>query len=448
MQRLRETRHFEAKCELNTDHIEIVTGDIFEVEMPLDNQRNNRIFVKVGQKKTIITTTQWRCCLCLSDTTWYLPNVSRPEAGKLLLTSDVHGAFLIRKSDASSKQENHVYTLSARAPGGGIKHYRIFRESRQYYIAPHRRFNLLSSLAEYYWKDSGKMELQLIEPVISGRSPFVFDKKNLILGDKIGAGYFGEVMSGKLNGDTHVALKLLKEGRGSRFEFEKEAQLLANLRHSNVLTLLGISGDPIELMAMEMMSGGSLLNYLRESPDRVTLRDQIHWCFDIISGLNFLTTHGVIHRDIAARNILLNHKHIAKIGDFGMAKVLEDDEEYYRMTSSAKLPVRWIAPEASKQWIFSPASDIWAYGVTIWEICALGERPYKDIQNGEVQKQVRKGRRLKPTSFNCNTNHADVKPFYKGIYSIMEKCWHDEREKRIKSSEALKKVDKLFHLYL
>jgi serine/threonine protein kinase len=78
------------------------------------------------------------------------------------------------------------------------------------------------------------------------------------------------------------------------------------------------------------MSGGSLLNYLRESPDRVTLRDQIHWCFDIISGLNFLTTHGVIHRDIAARNILLNHKHIAKIGDFGMAKVLEDDEEYYR----------------------------------------------------------------------------------------------------------------------
>ena len=130
--------------------------------------------------------------------------------------SDVHGAFLIRKSDASSKQENHVYTLSARAPGGGIKHYRIFRESRQYYIAPHRRFNLLSSLAEYYWKDSGKMELQLIEPVISGRNPFVFDKKNLILGDKIGAGYFGEVMSGKLNGDTHVAIKLLKEGRGSR----------------------------------------------------------------------------------------------------------------------------------------------------------------------------------------------------------------------------------------
>ena len=78
------------------------------------------------------------------------------------------------------------------------------------------------------------------------------------------------------------------------------------------------------------MSGGSLLNYLREKPDRVTLRDQSHWCFDIISGLNFLTTHGVIHRDIAARNILLNHKHIAKIGDFGMAKVLEDEDEYYR----------------------------------------------------------------------------------------------------------------------
>ncbi|CAG5113587.1 Oidioi.mRNA.OKI2018_I69.chr2.g7677.t1.cds [Oikopleura dioica] len=405
MQRLRETRHFEAKCELNTDHIEIVTGDIFEVEMPLDNQRNNRIFVKIGEKKTLITTTQWRCCLCLSDTTWFFPNVSRPEAGKLLLTSDVHGAFLIRKSDVNTSQENH------------------------------------NALAEYYWKDSGKMELQLIEPVISGRSPFVFDKRDLLLGDKIGAGYFGEVMSGKLNGDTPVALKLLKEGRGSRFEFEKEAQLLANLRHSNILTLLGISGDPIELMAMEMrrMSGGSLLNNLREKPDRVTLRDQIHWCFDIISGLNFLTTHGVIHRDIAARNILLNHKHIAKIGDFGMAKVLEEEEEYYRMTSSAKLPVRWIAPEASKRWIFSPASDIWAYGVTIWEICALGERPYKDIQNGEVQKQIRKGRRLKPSNFNCNTNHPDVKPFYKGIYAIMEKCWLEEREKRIKSSEALKK---------
>jgi len=164
---------------------------------------------------------------------------------------------------------------------------------------------------------------------------------------------------------------------------------------------------------------------------------------------------------------------IAKIGDFGMAYHLEEDEYYFELPGPEKLPVRWLSPEASRNWKFSHASDVWAFGVTLWEICTLGrafwkffsskiliyfvysffqrrlgERPYKDLHNREIQRSVKDGRRLEKSTFSCKYMNKSAKQFYSRIYDLMTQMWAIKPISRPSPAQVLSKIDKLFHAFL
>ena len=131
-----------------------------------------------------------------------------------------------------------------------------------------------------------------------------------------------------------------------------------------------------------------------------------------------------------------------------MAYHLNEDEYYFQLDGPEKLPVRWLSPEAASKWKFSHASDVWAFAVTLWEICSLGLRPYKDLHNREIQKAVRDGRRLEKSPFACSHIHKNAKLFYSKIYALMIQAWSMKETERPTPDKIKQKMDKIFHNFL
>ncbi|CAL1682570.1 unnamed protein product [Lasius platythorax] len=264
----------------------------------------------------------------------------------------------------------------------------------------------------------------------------IIEKKQITLGNLLGSGAFGKVHQGILKNfegsDTMpVAIKMLPENATSRekMEFLEEANRMSDFRHKHVLKLLGICVDTeLPWLILELMEAGDLLQYLRESrtlqpSDRHALRlqDLLAMCEDVARGCRYLEEQNFVHRDLACRNCLISGKNrknrIVKIGDFGLARNMYKDD-YYRMKGETSLPVRWMAPESLVDGIFTSQSDVWAFGVLMWEITSLGQKPYSAINNWEVREYVCAGNKLlKP--LNCP--HS--------LYQLMLSCWNAVKER-------------------
>ncbi|RZC34249.1 proto-oncogene tyrosine-protein kinase ROS, partial [Asbolus verrucosus] len=268
----------------------------------------------------------------------------------------------------------------------------------------------------------------------------------------LGSGAFGEVFEGKAkgilntNGETKVAVKTLRKGASDqeKSEFLQEAQLMSNFKHEHILQLLGVclDNDP-HFIIMELMQGGDLLTYLRSSRNPtidtppLTLIELLKMCVDVAKGCRYLEEMHFVHRDLACRNCLVSSKEsdtrIVKIGDFGLARDIYKND-YYRKEGEGLLPVRWMAPESLVDGVFTSQSDVWAFGVLLWEIMTLGQQPYPARNNLEVLHYVRRGGRLgKPT--DCP----------EALHNLMLKCWEFEGEKRPTFKYCL---DVLEHLHL
>ncbi|XP_010779902.1 ephrin type-B receptor 3-like, partial [Notothenia coriiceps] len=206
----------------------------------------------------------------------------------------------------------------------------------------------------------------------------------------IGAGEFGEVCRGRLKQagrrEMVVAIKTLKAGytERQRRDFLGEASIMGQFDHPNVIRLEGVltRSCPV-LIITEFMENGALDSFLRLNDGRFTMTQLVGMLRGIAAGMKYLSDMNYVHRDLAARNILVNSNLVCKVSDFGLSRFLDDTSADATYTSSlgGKIPIRWTAPEAIAFRKFTSASDVWSYGIVMWEVVSYGERPYWDMSN-------------------------------------------------------------------
>ncbi|CAJ1051918.1 ephrin type-A receptor 8 isoform X3 [Xyrichtys novacula] len=261
----------------------------------------------------------------------------------------------------------------------------------------------------------------------------------------IGSGEFGEVCYGRMRlpgkRDIPVALKTLKAGytEKQKRDFLAEASIMAQFDHPNVIRLEGVvtQSKPVMIIT-EYMENGSLDSFLRRHDGQFTIIQLVGLLRGIAAGMTYLSDLGYIHRDLAARNILVNSNLVCKVSDFGLSRVLEDDPDAAYTTSvsfhieGGKIPIRWTAPEAIAYRKFSSSSDVWSYGVVMWEVMSYGERPYWNLTNRDVIKSVEEGYRL-PAPMGCPA----------ALHTLMLDCWQKDRNERPRFCQIVTVLDKL-----
>ncbi|XP_026868415.2 ephrin type-A receptor 3 isoform X2 [Electrophorus electricus] len=255
----------------------------------------------------------------------------------------------------------------------------------------------------------------------------------------VGAGEFGEVCSGRLRlpskKEICVAIKTLKVGytEKQRRDFLSEASIMGQFDHPNIIRLEGVvtRSKPV-MIVTEYMENGSLDGFLRKHDAQFTVIQLVGMLRGIASGMKYLSDMGYVHRDLAARNILVNSNLVCKVSDFGLSRVLEDDPEAAYTTRGGKIPIRWTAPEAIAYRKFTSASDVWSYGIVLWEVMSYGERPYWEMSNQDVIKAVDEGYRL-PPPMDCPA----------ALYQLMLDCWQKDRNNRPRFEQIVSILDKL-----
>ncbi|XP_038066676.1 angiopoietin-1 receptor-like [Patiria miniata] len=259
--------------------------------------------------------------------------------------------------------------------------------------------------------------------------------ENLIIDDEIlGKGNFGEVRAGgvRIGGQvTKAAIKTLKDSTSdAAMDFKAELQTMVGIKpHPNIVRLLAACfHEGILYVALEFLPNGNLRDYLRsirpkqkgagdstDGASPLTSSNLLKFGTDVAKGMDHLSKTGIIHRDLAARNILLADDLTAKVSDFGLSR----GEDIYVQKSSTRIPVRWLAIESLTRRVYKSKSDVWSFGILLWEIATYGSTPYSGIESKSLAERLLDGYRM-PKPDNC----ADE------IYNLMLKCWHEVPSER------------------
>ncbi|CAH1394458.1 unnamed protein product [Nezara viridula] len=257
-------------------------------------------------------------------------------------------------------------------------------------------------------------------------------------GGVLGYGAFGTVYKGVWvpEGESvkiPVAIKVLRERTGANTskEFLDEAYIMASVEHQNLLQLLGVCMTHEMMLVTQLMPLGCLLDYVRNHKDRIGSKPLLNWCHQIARGMGYLEEKRLVHRDLAARNVLVQTPSCVKITDFGLAKLLDINEDQYK-AAGGKMPIKWLAPECIQLRTFTHKSDVWAFGVTIWELLTYGGRPYESVPAREVPELLEKGERL-PQPNICTID----------VYMLMIKCWMLDAESRPSFKELTDEFSKM-----
>ncbi|KAI3420388.1 hypothetical protein GPALN_003689 [Globodera pallida] len=260
--------------------------------------------------------------------------------------------------------------------------------------------------------------------------PHLIPKNEVLLMETLGEGNFSVVKRAlwSRTEDTKMecAVKILHDmSETIRQDLAAEISTMQRLRHQNLVQLFGVVFSDQMLMVMEFCEGGSLLNRLRsQSKPRLLVTTLLNYAQQIANGMSYLESRKCVHRDLAARNVLLMHEEqVVKICDFGLTRVLKDSEHLYIMEEPKKIPFSWSPPESLRFREFSHKSDVWAFGVTLWELFTFGEEPWAGHRAAEVLHLIETDHRLRMPDF-CSRE----------IYDIMSLCWQKEAELRPKFS--------------
>ncbi|XP_075062264.1 ephrin type-B receptor 4 [Mixophyes fleayi] len=257
----------------------------------------------------------------------------------------------------------------------------------------------------------------------------------------IGAGEFGEVCRGRLKvpgkKENYVAIKTLKGGYTERLrrEFLSEASIMGQFQHPNIIHLEGVITNNCPVMIItEYMENGALDSFLRQNDGQFTPIQLVGMLRGIASGMRYLAEMNYVHRDLAARNILVNSNLVCKVSDFGLSRFLQEGstDPTYTSCLGGKIPIRWTAPEAIAFRKFTSASDVWGYGIVMWEVMSFGERPYWDMSNQDVINAIEQDYRL-PAPPDCPS----------ALHQLMLDCWQRDRASRPRFTEIVSALDKL-----
>lgn len=247
----------------------------------------------------------------------------------------------------------------------------------------------------------------------------IIKEQELRRGGLLGMGAFGHVYKGvwvpeNENVKIPVAIKILvnlNNDSGASREFLDEAYIMATVEHPNLLKLLAVCMTSQMMLITQLMPLRSLLEYVKDNKDKIGSNSLLTWSTQIAKGMAYLEERRLVHRDLAARNVLVQTPSHIKITDFGLAKLLSNDSNEYK-AAGGKMPIKWLALECIQNRIFTTKSDVWAFGVTIWEILSFGKRPYENIPAKDVPDEIERGERL-PQPEICTLD----------VYCRLLECW-------------------------
>lgn len=253
----------------------------------------------------------------------------------------------------------------------------------------------------------------------------VIDKGRLSIGRQLGEGAFGNVRTGTWKcegGNVPVAIKTLTNTNGNisdlSKEFMNEAVIMTTVNHENLLHLLGICMADELMLITQLMPLGSLLEFVKKHKNEIKAHNLLKWSTQIAKGMAYLEKIRLVHRDLAARNVLVRNWFQVKITDFGLAQLLRSDSNVYQATGG-KLPIKWLALECLFDQTFTSKSDVWAFGVTIWEAITFGRQPYENIKPRDVPAKIKTGHRLEQPDI-CSVE----------IYCLLLSCWQCDPNQR------------------
>ncbi|XP_058030721.1 tyrosine-protein kinase HCK isoform X2 [Ahaetulla prasina] len=360
---------------------------------------------------------------------WFLTGMSRKDAERhLLAPGNFIGSFMIRDSETSKGS----YSLSIRdfdsqSKMDVVKHYKIRSlDDGGFYISTRSNFSTLQELVSHYKGKADGLCQKLTHPCVLPKPEKPWEKdaweiprSSLVLEKKLGAGQFGEVWMATYNSHTKVAVKTMKQGSMTVTAFLEEANIMKTLQHDKLVRLHAVvtKEEPIFIIT-EFMEKGSLLDFLKsEEGKKQPFPKLIDFSAQVAEGMAFIEQRNYIHRDLRAANILVSALLVCKIADFGLARVIDDNE--YTAREGAKFPIKWTAPEAINYGSFTIKSDVWSFGILLMEIITYGQTPYPGRTNLEVMRALERGYRM-PRPQDCPQE----------LYEIMMRCWKQKPDDR------------------
>uniref|UniRef100_A0A3Q2QGC0 Fibroblast growth factor receptor n=1 Tax=Fundulus heteroclitus TaxID=8078 RepID=A0A3Q2QGC0_FUNHE len=307
----------------------------------------------------------------------------------------------------------------------------------------------------------GPMLANVSELELPSDPKWEFPRTRLTLGKPLGEGCFGQVVMAeavgidkeKPNKPLTVAVKMLKDDATDKdlSDLVSEMEMMKMIgKHKNIINLLGAcTQDGPLYVLVEYASKGNLREYLRARrppgmdysfdtckipEEQLTFKDLLSCAYQVARGMEYLASQKCIHRDLAARNVLVTEDNVMKIADFGLARDVHNID-YYKKTTNGRLPVKWMAPEALFDRVYTHQSDVWSYGVLLWEIFTLGGSPYPGIPVEELFKLLKEGHRMdKP----ANCTHE--------LYMIMRECWHAVPSQRPTFRQLVEDLDRILSM--